>query len=438
MKHHLTNAVYGTLDYLAHPLGMLAVAPIALRALGIDRYGIWMVATAAISTGAIAASGFGDANIRMVATQEATGNRDAVVTAVRTTLGIHIALGVVIALVGCMSAPWLTDRVVTGHPELRADCLWSLRLASLLMLLRAIETVCVSTQRAFARYGTAMVVSLAARIASLAAACILPQFVCSVSILVLTTAILTCAGVWIQFRHLHRLLGVKRLRPQLDSATTLTLLGFGVFTWIQALTGLLFGQVDRLIAGAAFGAAAVSSYVFCAQLSQPIYGVAAAGFHFLLPDLARKKAGGSAAIRRSVTLAFAANLLFVALSLLGLLLFGNAILRVWGGSAIAKSGAGLLPLIASSAALSALGVTGTYTMLALGHVRVVTLLNVTGGLAMLGSSWWLLTRFGLEGMGYARLLYGPFALMVYVPLLAMLVRGSRPAVPANAAAYEEA
>ena len=93
MKGHLSNAVYGTLDYLAYPLGMLAAAPIALRALGIDRYGIWMVATAAISTGAIVASGFGDANIRMVATQEATGNRDAVVKAVRTTLGIHIALG---------------------------------------------------------------------------------------------------------------------------------------------------------------------------------------------------------------------------------------------------------------------------------------------------------------------------------------------------------
>ena len=158
----------------------------------------------------------------------------------------------------------------------------------------------------------------------------------------------------------------------------------------------------------------------------------------MFPDLARKKALGSAAIRRSVTLAFAANLLFVALSLLGLLLFGNAILKVWGGSAIAQSSVRLLPLIASSAALSALGVTGTYSMLALGHVRIVTLLNVMGGLTMLASTYWLLPRFGLEGMGYARLLYGPFALMVYVPLVAMLVRSSRTSVPANAAVYEEA
>jgi O-antigen/teichoic acid export membrane protein len=440
MRAHLTNASYGVLDYLAYPLGMLAVAPIALRALGMDRYGIWMVATAAISTGAVLASGFGDANIRTVATEEATGDRDAVIAAVRTTLGIHVALGTIMALVGWLVAPWLTDRVVAGHSELRPDCLWSLRLASILMLLRAVETVCVSTQRAFARYGTALGVSLMARIGSLAAACILPFFSRSVSNILVCAALLTGAGVWVQFNQLKKLLRVERLLPRLEPATTRVLLSFGIFTWMQAAAGLLFGQVDRLIAGAAFGAAAVSSYGFCAQLSQPIYGVAAAGLHFLFPYLTRQKAiGGSAGVRRGVAIAFTANLLFVSFGLLGLLLFGNQVLRIWGGDAIAEDGARLLPAIASSAALSALSVTGTYSMLALGHVRMVTLLNVIGGLVMLCSTHWLLPRFGLEGMGYARLLYGPFALMVYIPLVVVLMRDSRPlVVETNPAACEEA
>jgi O-antigen/teichoic acid export membrane protein len=133
------------------------------------------------------------------------------------------------------------------------------------------------------------------------------------------------------------------------------------------------------------------------------------------------------------------NFLFVSIALLGLLLFGNEILRIWGGDAIAQSGAHLLPAIASSAALSALSVTGTYSMLALGRVRIVTLLNLLGGLAMLGSMHWLLPRFGLEAMGYARVLYGPFALMVYIPLVAMLMRDSQPAaVKTSPAACEEA
>lgn len=429
MRAHLKNAAYGALDYLAYPLGMLAAAPIALRALGIDRYGIWMIATAAVTTGSVMASGFGDANIRLVATREATGDRHAVVSAVQSTLGIHMGLGTMVAIAGCVVAPWLTDRVVTQHPELRADCLVSLCLASMLMLVRSVETVCVSTQRAFARYGTALGVSLAARIGSLTAACVLPLFSRSVSQILAATVFLTGLGTWIQFKQLKNLLGVQRLLPVLEPAATRALLGFGIFTWIQAAAGLLFGQVDRLIAGAAFGAAAVSSYAFCAQLSQPIYGVSAAGLHFLFPYLAREKAvHRSAAIRRGVAFAFAANLLFVSLCLLGLLLFGSRILGIWGGAAIAQEGSRLLPIIASSAALSALGVTGTYSMLAMGHVRIVTLLNVLGGVAMLGSVHWLLPRFGLQGIGYARLLYSPFTLAVYLPLLLLLIRSARPTV----------
>lgn len=439
MRVHLKNAAYGMLDYLAYPVGMIAVAPIALRALGVERYGVWMVASAAITTGGVLASGFGDANIRAIAIHEATSGRHATLRTVQTTLGIHLVLGTVIAIVGWVIAPWMTARVITSHAGMRADCLWSLRLASVLMLVRAVETVCVSTQRAFGRYGTAVALSLAARVASLAAACILPFLVQSVSSILIATTILCVLGTWIQFRQLKQLLGVAHLDPRFASETSKALLGFGLFTWLQAVAGLLFGQVDRLIAGAAFGAAAVSSYALCAQLCQPVYGISAAGLHFLFPYLSSKDGlADSSGLRRGVMAAFAANVLFVALSLIGLLLFGTRLLRIWGGVSIARDGAPLLPLLAWSVALSALAVTGNYAMLAMGRVATVTFLNLFGGIVLLGSMPYLLPRFGVQGMGMARMLYGPFTLMIYIPLFVQLRRHSRPvAARANAPAYEE-
>jgi O-antigen/teichoic acid export membrane protein len=429
MKTHLENAAYGMVDYLAYPLGMLAVAPIALRMLGVDRFGVWTVATAAISTGSIIASGFGDANIRSVAIREALGDRSALVNAVRSTLGIHLVLGAAMACVGWLLAPWMTARVITSHPELRLDCLWSLRLASLLMFLRAVETVCVSTQRAFTRYGAAIRVSLAGRLLSLLSACVLPFFVQAVAPTLIGTTIITGLGTLIQFSELKRLLGVTRLFPALEPAATRDILGFGFFTWIQSVAGVLFGQVDRLITGVAFGAAAVSSYGICAQLSQPIYGVAAAGLHFLFPYVTSREAlHERPAIRRGIMIALAANVVFVTAGLVALLLFGNVILKFWGGVAIASAGRPLLPIIAWSSALSAISVTGCYAMLALGRVRTVTLLNVAGDLAMLCSARWLLPRFGIMGMGFARLLYGPIMLLVYVPLFFHLAHRGAPGI----------
>jgi len=55
MRDHLSNAFYGVIDYVAWPAGMLVVAPAAVRTLGVDRYGILVVAGSVISTGAIVA-----------------------------------------------------------------------------------------------------------------------------------------------------------------------------------------------------------------------------------------------------------------------------------------------------------------------------------------------------------------------------------------------
>lgn len=76
-------------------------------------------------------------------------------------------------------------------------------------------------------------------------------------------------------------------------------------------------------------------------------------------------------------------------------------------------------------------------MLALGRARTVTLLNVLGGAVMLGSMPWLLPRFGLEGMGAARLLYGPFTLIIYLPLFTIIRRNSRRLIQVNATTCEE-
>jgi O-antigen/teichoic acid export membrane protein len=69
-------------------------------------------------------------------------------------------------------------------------------------------------------------------------------------------------------------------------------------------------------------------------------------------------------------------------------------------------------------------VSGSYVLLALGRVRVVTFLNLAGGIAMLLIAPWLLPRYGAAGMAVARLFAGPFALLVYLPLGLMLVRAS--------------
>jgi Na+-driven multidrug efflux pump len=129
------------------------------------------------------------------------------------------------------------------------------------------------------------------------------------------------------------------------------------------------------------------------------------------------------AIRRTVLLGFCVNLLMVVLGTAVLLHFGEAILRICGGEEIARIGRSVLPLIVWSTALPALNVSGVYAMLVLGRVRFVTLLSLIAGAMMLVSVPWLLTRYGVVGMAYARMIYGPISLLVYIPLFRLILRG---------------
>ena len=441
MKNQVANAIYGVLDYLAYPVGMLVVAPIALRSLGNERYGIWMIAVSAVSTGAIVASGFGDANIRVVAMQRATGNQRNVVRAVRCAMGIHLALGLAMAVGAWLLTPMATAHLVGINSGLRTDCLWSLRIACLLIPVRAIESVCVSTQRAYERYGRALKVSAIMRILSLVGAAVLPFLAHTVVSVLVATVLISVVGVWLQIAQLSKLLNAPSLLPLIDRETTRALLSFGVFAWIQAVSGLVFGQLDRLIAGVVFGAAAVTAYSLCVQLSQPIYGVAAAGLHFLFPRISVQHAlEDDSGVRRTVLLGLLANLVVVALGASAVLAFGPAILRRWGGLELAKNCAMILPVIVWSTAFAALGVAGGYSMLALGRARTLTIFILAGGVLMTFSMWSLAARVGLEGMAWSRMLYGPITCLVYLPLLMLLRDGRKGSSLSSLAAtpYEEA
>jgi O-antigen/teichoic acid export membrane protein len=141
-----------------------------------------------------------------------------------------------------------------------------------------------------------------------------------------------------------------------------------------------------------------------------------------------------------VLVALACNLLFVVGATAILMHFGQRILLTWAGADIARSSTAIFPVIVWSSALLALNVTGTYSLLAFGRVRVVTWVNLAAGATMLLLMTWLLPRFGAYGLALARLSYGSITLLLYLPLAFQLSKTPAAYVPmpAGKPACEEA
>jgi O-antigen/teichoic acid export membrane protein len=245
------------------------------------------------------------------------------------------------------------------------------------------------------------------------------------------TACFMVLGTVAQLIRLQQYLGAASLLPSFDRHATTALFRFGAFSWLLAVSSVLFTQADRLLLGVSLGATTVTAYALCVQMAQPIYGFSASGLHFLFPYLsARNTVSQPAAIKKAIVASFAVNFLIVAAGTGVLLLFGHAVLFAWVGPSVAESAAGILAPIVWSFALLGLSVTGYYSLLALGHIPTVTALNLTGGLAMLLLMTWLLPLQGVHGIAMARLCYGLIALLMYVPLARALGGARAPSLSA--------
>jgi O-antigen/teichoic acid export membrane protein len=443
MNRRISNFTYGLLDYAAHPIGMLVVAQVFLRNLGSAQYGIWVAAASAVNIGAVVASGFGDANIHQVATLRANGSRMEMFRIVRSTMAIHLVLGAGIAAILWSAAPYLARLLAHADSALLSICLFSMRIAAVLVLIRAVETVCISTQRGFERYGAAVGISVTARVLSLVAAAAIALYAGGVvAILAVSTGFAALALV-VQLFQIRRLLQIDSLLPAFNARAVRGLLGFGVFTWSLSFTGVVFSQGDRLIGGASMGASALVAYAICAQIAQPVYGLTAAGLHFLFPYIAFRRAVDTpAALARIVIRSVLANALLVAIGTGLLLAFSRPILRMLATDSIAAACAPLIGPVLASSAILALTVSGNYALLALGRPRPPALINMVAALAMFLVIETSLPSRGTWAIVEARMAFAAIAMLIYIPLFRSIslrrVVSRSPAMQSSFAAEENA
>jgi O-antigen/teichoic acid export membrane protein len=434
------NAFYGVADYLALPLGMLLAAPFLLRRLGSAQYGVWLLASAAVSGGGIMSGSFGDAAIKYVG--ECRGRQDwpGVTRIVRNMISISLVLSGVLALILWSLAPFVGRHIAKTDAGLEAICVTSLRIGCGLLLVKSVEGVFISTLRAFETYGSTVRIAIASRSAILVSAIVLTILGHDVVWIMVATFVLSVAGMLGQALALRYKIGRFSPAPSWHRKTVSSIAVFGSFSWLQAVSSVVFSQADRFVVAFFMGAPAVAYYGLCTQAAQPIHGLVSSAMHFLFPHLSmRYPVAPIAEIRRKIALAIRVNFLLVSVLSLPVAFFGNYILRMWIGSAFDRQPRFLFPIIVCSFALLGLNVTAHYALLAVGQVRIVTYLNLFAGVTMLLLMSLLIPGHGLQGGAVARLAYGPITCLAYLQLRRVIWGADKQAsLPQSTTLYEVA
>jgi len=147
-RGHLANAAYGGADYLVPPACMLLAAPFLLHRLGVAQYGLWALASAAVTSGNQFSSGFGDAAIKYISASRGSGDWDRVRLIVRCMITINTLLSACTAILIWCVAPYLIHHIVKSDIVLQSVGQRSLRIGCILLIVKSIESVFISTLRA--------------------------------------------------------------------------------------------------------------------------------------------------------------------------------------------------------------------------------------------------------------------------------------------------
>jgi O-antigen/teichoic acid export membrane protein len=425
-KRAVGNAIYGIADYLTLPILMLLTAPFLLRHLGAAEYGVWILASAAVSSGGIVSGSSGDAIIKCVGARRGEQDFLGIQRIVRNMISINLILSVFLAGALWCVAPYVARHVVKVNSDLQMVCTESLRIGSALLLVKSIEGVFVSTLRAFEDYKLAGCISICSRASTIVFTVIVTLYRGSVMWIMIVSLFISSLGLLGQAVALRNKIGKFSFLPSWHGETVSEITPFGMFSWLQAVSGILFSQADRFFIGFILGVPAVATYGLCIQVAQPIHGLISSGMHFLFPHLSGRYASAPISeIQYKTALAFKINVALVVVLSLPLILFGRELANLWIGKALDQRVTFILPIIICSFALLGINVTAHYLLLATGNIRIITYLNTIAGISMLLLMAVLIPRYGLRGAALARLIYGPVTCLAYAYVYKVVWRNNR-------------
>jgi O-antigen/teichoic acid export membrane protein len=391
-----------------------------------------MVATSVVSGGAIIASGFCDAGIQRISKMRARSESAQIESCAGALLAITLSLGFCAAAALWIGAPSLAIRLASDHALAVSEGSSALRVAGMMVLVRAVEAVPVAIQRAFFEYGPGVRINVAVRFATLGLAAILSFAGGRVLQILLFSLGVMSVGLLFQFWVVRRFLNLRESFSYFDQPQLSALFKLGVFGWMQSFGSVLFRQFDRILLGVSLGATAVVPYTLSIQLAEPLFGLTASALSFFFPYLSgRLETLSPDGVRQVLWKAVLCNLMLVGSGATVLLCFGQQILRHWVGPQIAQQAQGILVFVTLGSAFSGLSVVGVYAAQALGMFRLVATISIVSRCALLATMLVFLHRWGVPGLAVSRLLYGAAALLVYIPIGIRFSHANRANAEAN-------
>jgi O-antigen/teichoic acid export membrane protein len=396
----LKNGLYNTVAGIVRiGIGLLTI-PVLIRTLGIEEYGLWTLAVTTISIVTLAEAGLSLATTMFVSQDLERQDIEGLSQTLTITGGAMLILS---ALAG--SSLWLfAVPIVSSFAKLQLSqqvvAVQALQLGAVVVWARLLQQVLVGLEQACQRYDLSNAVNtfqtLALSLGMLAVALSGGKTIELMELQIGIVLVGLIAHCWLGW-FLLRGFGVKICWSRQRG---LEILYYSLMTWLTAIGGVLFNQMDKVIVGAVLGTSELGIYAAITNIATQINVLSSLPVQPMVPALSTLAARDEfdiVVVEKRVKQAFVVNSLF-ALGLGSILLsIAPFLLQIILGFAPSVDVILVFRIAVLAYALYSLNAVGFYLCLGLNAARMCMMIQIVSGIVALILIWIGADQFGLIG-----------------------------------------
>jgi O-antigen/teichoic acid export membrane protein len=382
----LRNGFYNTVGAIARlAIGFLSI-PLLIRLMGIEEYGLWVLASTTLSVVGIAEAGLSTSTTFFVSRDLA--KQDSV--EISETLSIVSAAMLLMATAAAIglwfTAPELAQLFPSLQSAQQSTISLALRYGTLVLWTRLLQGIAIGVEQASERYGVMNTLitlqSLLTSLGMLATASLGGKTLALMQWQVLvgcTLLILHGCVSW-------RLLRCYQLRFRWNLAKGIKIVRYSTATWFTSLGSALFQNGDRLIVGNLLGVKLLGVYAAIIGVTAQINLLSAVTVQPLLPRLSQLSGShdsNHANVQQKIKQSLQINAVVLLLISCSLLLFAQVIINILLGQ---NTAGGYLPefrLAVIIYSIYSLNAVGYYMLLATGAATTSMVVVMLSGIASL-------------------------------------------------------
>lgn len=281
----LKNGLYNTAAGIVRiGIGLLTI-PVLIRTLGIEEYGLWTLAVTTISIVTLAEAGLSLATTMFVSQDLEREDTEGLSQTLTITGGAMLILSVLAGLLLWLFAVPIVGSFAKLQPSQQVVAVQALQLGAVVVWARLLQQVLVGVEQACQRYDLSNAVNtvqtLALSLGMLAVVLSGGKTPELMELQILIAVVGLIAHCWLGW-FLLRGFG---LRVSWNRRRGVEIFQYSMMSWLTAIGGVLFTQMDKVIVGAVLGTSELGIYAAVTNIATQINVLSALPVQPMMPAL---------------------------------------------------------------------------------------------------------------------------------------------------------